>query len=317
MILRSLVSRLIGALPVIFLVSIVAFSLVHIVPGDPALQVAGEEATPAQLEAARERLGVNEPLLTQYWEWASDAVRGDLGESLFAPISVSERLVEAGWRSLSLAFIALAIAVTVGVLSGVLAALREGRFVDKAVGVVQAALIAMPSFWLGIILITYFALNRSWFPPTGYSSPSEGLWQWLSHLILPALALSSTAASVISRHTRTAVVSILQQDYVRTARAGGASTRTIVQRYVLRNAAITILTVIGLQVGFLVGGTVVIETVFQLNGLGTLAVRSVVNHDYPMVQGTVVIVGAFVILVNLLVDIAYGVIDPRVGDGRS
>lgn len=312
--LKVLVRRLLAAIPTLFLISVVAFLLVQLVPGDPARVVAGESASDEYVAQLRTQMGLDKPLITQYWDWITSVLHGDLGNSLFTPRPVSEMIRQAAAPTLSIAALALLIAVVLGVGTGVLAALRHERALDRLITVFVTLGISIPSFWLGVMLVTVFAIELSWLPATGFVPLADGPSQWLSHIILPAITLGLAGSAQISRQTRAAVIRARQEDYVRTATAKGAGTGRVLRSHLARNVAAPILTVIGLQLSFLIGGAVVVETVFAINGLGSLAVLSTRQHDFPVVQGIVLVAGVLVVALNTVVDISYGLLDPRVRD---
>lgn len=307
-----LIRRMFSMIPVLFIVSVIAFSLLHLVPGDAAVTVAGEYASETQIEVVRERLGLNDPILVQYADWLGGVLTGDFGTSVFNSLSVTTAIASRAPVTLSLALVSLVIALIVGILTGILSGLRPNSALDRVSTLAATIGIAMPSFWLGLILITTFALLNPWLPATGYSPLDEGVGTWLRHLILPSIALSAATTAEISRQTRSGVITVMSQDYIRTARSKGLSLPRIVRVHVLKNAAIPVVTVFGTQVTNLIGGAIVIEAVFGLPGLGTLILNAVLQRDYPMVQGFVVVMTLVVLLVNLLVDLSYGIFNPKV-----
>jgi peptide/nickel transport system permease protein len=311
-VLRLLLRRLPALLPVLFLVSVLTFSLVHLMPGDPAIAVAGESATAAEIEAIRASLGLDRSLVVQYLSYLGDVITGDLGQSLFTRQPVAELVGERLPVTLSLTLGALVIALVVGVTAGTVAGLRRGSLVDRAVVVATTLAVSMPSFWLGLLLLLAFALYNPWLPATGYADLTEGPATWLQHLLLPCLTLSAPLIAEIARQVRGSVGDVFQLDYVRTARAKGFGEGYIVRKHVFKNAAIPVVTVLGLQIGRLLAGSIVVEAVFGLPGLGTLAVQSVVTQDIPVIQGFVLFSAAVVILANLLVDLSYGYFSPKV-----
>ncbi|GAB3527836.1 ABC transporter permease [Phytohabitans suffuscus] len=304
--------RLAAGVLVLWLVSVLTFLLVQLTPGDPAELIAGENATVEDVARIREQLGLNAPVVEQYLRWCGDLLRGDLGDSLFTGRSVTETIAQAAPATLSITGLAIVIAVVVGVGAGLVAGLRQGSWVDRTVSTAATLGIAMPSFWVAMLLISAFALSNRWLPATGYAPLSEGLWPWLSHLILPATALGLATAAELARHTRGCVADVLVRPYIRTARARGAAGFWLVRRHLLRNAAIPVVTVLGLQAGRLLGGAIVVEVVAGITGLGTTAINAVLQRDYPMIQGYVLFSAVIVVLVNLAVDLAYGWINPKV-----
>lgn len=297
--------------PLLFAMSIMVFGLVHFLPGDPAMNIAGENPTPEQLQQIRERLGLLDPLVVQYWNWITSALRGDLGTSLYSSASVSDEIVSRVPVSASLAIAALAISLLIAVPAGITAALTRGRLPDRAVTIMTSTGIAIPNFWLGILLILLFALNRQWLPALGYVPFFDNPVEWAKHIILPAITLGLAAAAETTRQLRSALYDVLHQDYIRTARAAGMSRWRVIMQYGLKNAAVPVVTVIGFQVAILLGGVVVIERIFQIPGIGALAVRAVLERDIPMVQGIVLVTALIVMMVNLLVDLSYMWLNPK------
>ncbi|MGI5132905.1 ABC transporter permease [Pseudonocardia sp. CA-107938] len=309
---RMIARRLGGGVLVLWLVSLVTFLMVALIPGDPAQVIAGENATIADVERIRAQLGLDRPVLEQYFSWLAGVLRGDLGRSLFTGRPVTSTIVLAAPPTLALATAAVVVALLIGVTAGVLAGLAQGSWLDRTISSLATLGIAMPSFWVAMLLVTVFALGLGWLPATSYAPMSRGLGTWASHLVLPAVALGLATAAELARHTRGCVADVLTRPYVRTARARGAATGWLVRRHILRNAAIPVVTVLGLQTGRLLGGTIVIEAVVGISGLGTLAVNAVLQRDYPVIQGYVLFCAVAVVLVNLIVDLAYGWINPKV-----
>ena len=306
------VRRLVAVIPLLVLVTFMAYGIILLVPGDPAITIAGENATPEQVEATRERLGLNDPFVVQYGRWVGNAVRGDLGNSLFATRPVRQAIFERLPITLALTFSALVLAVVVAVPAGILAAMRKGTWLDRATTVSATLGVALPNFWLGLVLVLIFAIYNPWLPATGYAAFSDGVWEWAQHMILPAIALGAAACAEVTRQLRSAVIDVLHQDYVRTARAKGLRGPKVVGKHVLKNAAVPVVTVLGLQVTRLLGGAVIIEQVFAIPGLGQLAVSAVFNRDIPIILGVVVVAALVAIVVNLLVDLSYGWFNPKV-----
>ena len=309
-----LARRLLVAIPVVILLSILVFALLYLMPGDPALAILGQDASQENLEALREELGLNRPAIVQYLSWAGRAIQGDLGKTLsFRPnIPVSEEIIRRLPVSLELMGIALLIAVFVGMTMGVIAALHRNSPLDLVVTGLSVSGIAMPSFWLGILLILLFGVKLRLLPVSGFVPISESLTENLRHMILPAGVLGFAIAALVARFARSEVLEVLGQDYIRTARAMGLYERIIIMRHVLRNALIPVVTLLGILIGRMVSGAVVLETLFALPGIGRLMVNGVFNRDLPLVQGTVLLVSISVVISNLLVDIAYGYLDPRI-----
>lgn len=305
--------RVLMIFPLIFMVSLGVFALVHMIPGDPAITISGENATEEQIQATRERLGLDDPVIQQYLRWAGAAVQGDLGQSLFSSRTVAGAILERFPVTLSLTAGAVLVSLIISLPAGIIAATKRGRWPDRAATLFASVGIAMPNFWLGILLILVFALMFPIFPAVGYSRLAEdGLLAWARSLVLPSLTLGMAAAAETTRQLRSSLYDALNQDYVRTARAKGMSGPVIIGKHALKNAAVPVITVIGFQIAFLLGGTVVVEQIFGLPGLGGLAIRAVLERDIPMIQGIVVVTALLVMLVNLLVDLTYAYLDPRV-----
>ncbi|GAA5068034.1 peptide/nickel transport system permease protein [Thermocatellispora tengchongensis] len=297
--------RLLGAAVVLFVVSVITFGLALLIPGDPAIHIAGEHATREEIAAVRAELGLDRPFPVRYLDWATAAIRGDLGTSLYNSEPVTEILAARLPVTLSLALAAMAVAVLISLPLGTLSALRPGGVLDRAISAVTALAVATPSFWLGLLLILVFAITFPVFPATGYRPLSDGLGAYAAHLALPAITLGVAAAVEPTRQLRAALADVLDTDYIRTARAKGLLPVTIVRKHAIRNAAVPYVTVIGLETGQLLGGAVVVETVFGLPGLGTLAEITVTRQDLPVLQGIVLAATLVVIAANLAVDLAY------------
>lgn len=310
--LTRIIRRLGVSVVSVLVVSVVVFLLMQLAPGDAAEVIAGDQATHEQVDATRDRLGLDRPLVEQYVSWLGGAVQGDFGTSLYSDRSVAESLWQAAPATLSITFAALMLAAVVGVTAGAVAGLRQGAWVDRVVSLLSTVGVAMPSFWVGLTLVAVFALRNPWLPATGYAPISEGVGAWLRHITLPAVALGLATMAEVARQTRGGVVDVMAKPYIRAARARGASSGWLIRHHVLRNAAIPVVTVFGLQAARLLGGVVVIEAVFGISGLGTLAVGAVVRQDYPVVQAYVLVAAVVVIAVNLIVDTSYGWINPKV-----
>jgi peptide/nickel transport system permease protein len=304
--------RLLVTVPIAFLVSLLVFAMVLLVPGDPAATLAGENATSEQIAETRERLGLDDPLLTQYGRWASSAVTGDLGQSLFSGQQVTEAVVQRLPATLSLTGGALVVAVLIGLPCGVLAATNRGRPVDRVLSLLAAGGVAMPNYFLGMLLILVFAVWNELLPATRYVPLDQDPVLWLRHLVLPAVTLGVVTGAVVTRQLRSSLIGVLQQDYVETARAKGLRSRAVVLKHALKNAAIPVVTVLGTQVAFLLGGSVIVEQVFGIPGIGQLAVNAVLQRDLPVIQGVVVLTTVIVLACNLVIDVAYGYLNPRV-----
>jgi len=302
--------RLAWSVPLALAASAVSFLLVGFLPGDAARSLLGPNATQEQLAAARTELGLDQPLITQYFRWLSNAIQGDLGSSLISRTPVTELLNSRLGASLSLIIGATLLATLIGVALGIRGA--RGGLVGRVVDTVSVLGLAVPDFWLALILVLTFAVTWTIFPPTGYVPFGDDPSGWLTSLVLPVVTLAVPSVAVISKQTRDAVASALNRPFTRTLRAAGVSERSIVYRHALKNAAIPILTVIGLMFTGALSGTVAIEFIFAIPGLGSTAVQATAAHDFPLIQGVVVYFTLIVIAVNLLVDVAYGYLNPRV-----
>ncbi|AMJ49979.1 peptide ABC transporter (plasmid) [Cereibacter sphaeroides] len=314
--LRFLIRRMVSAVPVLFVVSLVTFAIIAIVPGDVTAELAGAEATAEQRAVIRDQLGLNQPLYQQALRWYGNLLQGDLGHSYLLNMSVTDAVLERLPVTLSLAGLALVLAVVLGVLLGVLAAIRHDSWVDQ--GTMSVALIGLsvPDFWLGLIMISVFSVGLAWFPTGGYVPFSEDALGWARSMALPSLALAFTQMGVIARMTRSSMLEVMGQDYIRTARAKGMRRHTVVFKHALRNALVPVITVIGVMTGVLLGGAVVIESVFSLPGVGRLIIGAIQRRDFPIIQGGLLITASLFVFVNILVDLAYGWFDPRVRNDR-
>jgi peptide/nickel transport system permease protein len=307
---------MVSAVPVLFVVSLVTFAIIAIVPGDVTAELAGAEATAEQRAVIRDQLGLNQPLYQQALRWYGNLLQGDLGHSYLLNMSVTDAVLERLPVTLSLAGLALVLAVVLGVLLGVLAAIRHDSWVDQ--GTMSVALIGLsvPDFWLGLIMISVFSVGLAWFPTGGYVPFSEDALGWARSMALPSLALAFTQMGVIARMTRSSMLEVMGQDYIRTARAKGMRRHTVVFKHALRNALMPVITVIGVMTGVLLGGAVVIESVFSLPGVGRLIIGAIQRRDFPIIQGGLLITASLFVFVNILVDLAYGWFDPRVRNDR-
>ena len=298
-------------LPVLLGISVIVFLVMHLAPGDPALILAGPTATASEIAAIREKLGLNEPIYVQYWRFLSNALRGDLGESVQSGESVSAMLAQRFPNTVALAVAAMIVAMIIGLTSGIIAAVKKGSVFDSASMVTALLGISLPNFWLGLMLMLIFAVRLRWFPVAGYN----GQW-WtvtgIKQLTLPAITLGVQTAALLARITRSSMLEVMRADFVRTARAKGLSQMVTIGKHVFRNALIPVATVIGINFGGLLGGTVVTESVFAINGVGRTMVQAITSRDFPVVQGAVLLVASTFVLMNLLVDVMYAVLDPRI-----
>lgn len=310
--LRNLGYRLMRSLGLFLVVTITVFGLSALIPGDPAVTLAGEGATPESIAAIRDKLGLSKPWLEQYLSWMNGVLHGDLGTSFFYNTPVSGLVANRLPVTLSLALFAIVIAIVFGILAGMLAAARRGRLTDKLTTVLSTIGIATPNFWVGMILLILFSLNWRVFPAVGYTPITTNAVSWFMHLLLPGVALAAAAGAELQRQTRSSVSEILSQDYIRTARSQGLTRRKVLWQRALKNGAPPLATVIGLQTAVLLGGSVVVEKVFGIPGLGTLAIDSVTLKDLPVLQGVVLLNACFVIIINFATDILYTVLNPKV-----
>ena len=303
--------RLLQLFPTVVLLSMIIFSLQHLLPGDPALILAGENPDEATLAAIRAQYHLDRPLLVQYLYWVGGVLQGDLGESLRHNRPVLELILLKLPVTLQLAVMGIVIAMTLGVTGGVISALRPNSMVDYATNVVSLAGISVPNFWLGIMLIMFFSVHLGWLPASGFVSPWQDFRMSLATTIMPAFVLGTAIAGIIMRHTRSAMLQALESDYVRTARAKGLSERAVVLRHAMRNALTPIITLGALEFGALLSGAVLTEQIFTIPGFGKLIVDAVFTRDYPVVQGVVLVTALFYITLNLLADICYILVNPR------
>jgi peptide/nickel transport system permease protein len=307
-----IVRRILATIPVMAVVALFVFSLLYIAPGDPAAVIAGDQATPADVERIRHSLGLDRPFLVQFWDWLGRLSRADLGRSIFTNLPVTTMIAQRIEPTLSLTVVTLLLAVTIAVPIGVLAAWKAGTAIDRAVMTFAVFGFSVPVFVVGYLLAYFFALQLEWLPVQGYTPIARGLWPWLENLILPAIALSCAFMALIARITRASMLEVLQQDYIRTARSKGLGQRPILFVHALKNAAVPIVTVIGIGIAILIGGVVVTESVFAIPGLGRLTVDAILRRDYPVIQGVVLLFSFVYVLVNLAIDLVYTLLDPRI-----
>ncbi|MCC2627606.1 MAG: oligopeptide transport system permease protein AppB [Thermomicrobiales bacterium] len=313
---QYILRRLIQSAFIIWGCATLVFFMLRLIPGDPVVQMLGPEYTPEAAAALRLKLGLNEPLHMQYLLWFGHMLTGDLGGSIATGETVSEIILTGLPKTLSLAGLSFLIAVTIAVPAGIIAALRRNTAFDFAASIVAFVGVSMPSFWFGILLILIFAVQLRWLPAIGYAELTEdGFVAWLERLILPSLAIGAGYSAILMRFVRAGLLEVLGSDYVRTARAKGVRERAVVLRHALRNALIPVVTVIGIQLALLLSGTVVVETVFSIRGIGRILVGAIFDRDYPIVQGVILVIAVIFVLANLIVDIVYTFIDPRIRYG--
>jgi len=307
-----IVRRVLMAIPVMLLVAVTTFLLLHMTPGDPVAVLLGPDATTDQIAALRRQLGLTDPLYLQLYHWFARLLHGDLGQSIFLQKPVTAAIAERLAPTLELSILALVVAVIIGIPAGVLAAVRQGRLLDVGVMLVAMIGISMPTFWLGLNLIFLFAVTLRWLPAQGYVPLSQGGWDNLSRLILPALTLGAGQGAFLARMTRSVMLEVLNEDFVRTARAKGLVERRVLLGHALRAGLVPIVTVIGITFALLMGGAVVTEQVFNLPGVGRLLVQAVLRRDFPLIQGIVLVIALTYVLINLGVDLLYALLDPRI-----
>jgi len=308
---RFLFRRIAIIIPTLIFVSMIIFGLQQLLPGDPALAMAGEEHDPVAIEQIREKYNLNKPLPQRYWLWISGVVQGDFGESIRIQVPVGQLLVEKLPVTLELAIMAMLVALLVGLPAGMVSALYNGRWPDYLANVIGLWGLSTPNFWLGIMMILLFSVQLGWLPASGYVSPADDLLGNLEAMIMPAIVLGNGIAAVMMRHTRSAMLQVLSSDYIRTARAKGLYERVVIGKHALRNAAIPVITLGALEFGQLLSGAVLTEQIFSVPGFGKLIVDAVFNRDYAVVQGVVLCTATAYIVLNLLADIAYFLVNPR------
>ncbi len=309
--LRFLVRRLAIMVPTVIFVSMIIFGLQQLLPGDPAIALAGEERDPEVIAHIRAKYHLDDPLPMRYLRWIGGVVQGDFGESIRIQQPVSELILEKLPVTIELAVLSMLIALLIGVPMGILSAVKNGKWVDYAANAVALWGLSTPNFWLGIMLILLFSVELGWLPASGYVPPSEGLWENLKAMIMPAFVLGNAIAAVMMRHTRAAMLQVLSSDYVRTARAKGLVERVVIFKHALRNAAVPVITLGALEFGQLLSGAVLTEQVFSIPGFGKLIVDAVFNRDYAVVQGVVLCTATAYLMLNLMADIAYVLVNPR------
>jgi len=304
--------RFLSAIPVLFIVSLISFGLMRLIPGDPAASIAGPSATPAQIDQLRRDLGLDEPLLMQLLHYYQGLLQGDFGKSLLLGKGVLAATMERLPVTIGLSLYALVLTLLIGVATGIIAALRQNTWMDQVAMMIAMLGISIPTFFLGLLRIIFFAVKLGWLPSGGYVPFSQDPLGWLRSTTMPAISLALLQAGLLARITRSGMLEVLRQDYVRTARAKGLPERQVILKHALANALIPIVTVVGIIISLLLSGAVVTEALFSLPGMGQLLTQAVLSRDYPMVQGGLLLVTTFLVVVNILVDILYALIDPRV-----
>ncbi|HET7657523.1 MAG TPA: nickel ABC transporter permease [Bacillales bacterium] len=303
--------RLVSLLFLLLGISFIVFISMHLAPGDPAQIIGGPTATKSDIQAIRESLGLNEPILVQYWHYLVGLFHGNLGYSFQTKESVAHAIMIRFPNTLNLAIVSIVVAILIGIPAGIISALRQNSVTDISTTSVVLFGMSIPHFWLGAMLILLFSVQLQWLPVSGLDAPFWTI-EGLRHLVLPAITLGTGSAAMIARMSRATMLEVIRSDYIRTARAKGVKEKSVIWLHALRNAMIPVVTVIGLNFGFLLGGTIITEQVFAINGVGRLMIESIISRDFPMVQGAVLLIAALFVIVNLLVDILYALIDPRI-----
>jgi peptide/nickel transport system permease protein len=304
--------RILATIPVMLVVAFFVFSLLYLAPGDPAAIIAGDQATPADVERIRASLGLDRPFVVRFGEWLWQIIHGDLGTSIFTNLPVSHMIAQRIEPTTSLMVLTIVFSIVVAIPLGVLAAWKHGSWIDRVVMVMAVFGFSTPVFVLGYLLAYLFALKLDWLPVQGFTSINQGIWPFLRSLTLPTVALGLVYVALLARITRATMLEVLSQDYVRTAKAKGVGQRAVLFVHALKNAAVPIITIIGIGVALLIGGAVVTESVFAIPGLGRLTVDAILRRDYPVIQGVVLLFSFVYVLVNLGVDLLYTVFDPRI-----
>jgi peptide/nickel transport system permease protein len=309
---RYLAYRLLSAIPILLIVSLVSFLIIFLVPGDPASEIAGPGATRDEVIRIRQSLGLDQHVGIQMLTWYRRLLQGDLGQSILLNRSVTSAIIERAPVTLSLACLALALSVGLALILGIAAAVRQNTWVDQSAMTMALLGLSLPDFWVGLVMIYLFAVLLGWFPTGGYVELSKGVGPWLRSLIMPATALGLAQLGLLARITRATMLEVLRQDYVRTARAKGVPERWVIDKHALANTLIPVVTIIGIIVGILLGGAVVVESVFALPGVGRLIIGAILRRDYPVIQGGLLLTASIYVFVNILVDVLYAWLDPRV-----
>lgn len=309
---RYILERVAYSLLVMWAVATLVFFMMRAIPGDPVRAMVGFEADPQTVAQIRHNLGLDQPFIVQYVRWLLSISRLDLGNSIWNQQPVTTLLQEALPRTLSLASLSFSIAVALGIPAGIVSAVRRYSLSDHVFTVAAFLGLSMPDFWLGILLILLFATKLQWLPAFGYEPISMGIWPWLSHLILPAFTAGTAFSAILARMTRSALLEVLREDYVRTARAKGLKEQIVILKHALRNALIPVITVMGIAFALLLAGSVIAENVFAIKGVGRLLIESILNRDFPVVQGTILVIASIFVFMNLFVDILYALVNPKI-----
>jgi len=300
-------------MPILFIVGVFIFFIIHVIPGNPAAMMLGPEASPEDIEKFSKIMGLDKPVLIQFAEWSSKVVRGDLGKSLFFQGQPVRKVIYEHFKpTLTLTFLGVILAIVFGIITGVIAAINHNNILDRIVMVITSAGVAIPGFWLGLMLVFFFSIKLSILPPCGYKALDTGLLESFKYLILPSITLAFAQTSLISRMTRSNMLEVLRTDYIRTARAKGLSELIVNYKHALKNTLISVITIIGLAFAHLMGGAVITESIFNIPGVGRLLIRSVMTRDYPVIEGVVLYFAVIWVIFNLVIDVSYVIIDPRI-----
>lgn len=308
---KFIIRRLLQTIPVLLGVSIIVFSMMYLIPGDPAQIMAGEGASPKTVEQIREKLGLNEPAPVQYLSYMKNVLQGDLGNSVRSGRAVTDEIKARFWTTVELSFYATILAVFLGLIAGIISAVRHYTWSDISIMIVALFGLSMPNFWFGLMLIQWFAIGPEWMPDFMKMRPSGWGDEW-RQMLLPVITLGTGGAAIIARMTRSSMLEVIGQDYIRTARAKGMGERVVIYRHALKNALIPVITVVGLEFGGFLGGAVLTETIFAINGMGRLTIDAIRTRDFPIVQGAVLVISFLFVFVNLLVDISYRMLNKRI-----
>ena len=313
---QYIIRRLIHSAFIVWGCATLVFFLLRLIPGDPAVQMLGPDYTPEAAEAIRHKLGLDQPVYVQYAKWFGSLLRGDLGDSIASGETVVGAIKTGLPKTLSIAFVSFVIGILIAIPTGIVAALKRNSPVDYLVSLIAFVGVSMPSFWFGIMLILLFAVGTGWLPAIGYAEiAEEGVWEWFQHLLLPGIAIGTGYAAILMRFVRAGLLEVLGSEYIRTARAKGLSERRVLVRHAFRNAMIPVVTIAGIQLAQLLSGLVITETIFSIRGLGRILVGAIFDKDYPIVQGVILLIAVIFVLANLLVDILYTFLDPRIHYG--
>ena len=308
-----ILKRIIALIPIMFIVGLFVFFIIHLIPGNPAAMMLGPEATPEEIDAFSKIMGLDRPIPIQFVEWISNVIKGDFGTSLFFQGQQVTKVVFEHFKvTLTLTVLGVILAIILGIITGVIAAINHNNLLDRIIMVITSAGVSIPNFWLGLMLVLFFSIRLSLLPPAGFKPLSAGLGESLKYLILPAITLAFGQTSLIARMTRSNMLEVLRSDYVRTARSKGLSELMVNYKHALKNVLIPVITIIGLSFANLMGGAVVTEQIFNIPGVGRLLIKSVFTRDYPVIEGIVLYIAAMWVIINLVTDVLYVIIDPRI-----